>query len=85
MSGTSRQKKKPLRPSGFLIRAIAIELVDDFHDTTGTRIDQNRSVVHGRVTVLAKAVLLRDLVIGHARFRSAPTRCFRCDDSSRKL
>jgi hypothetical protein len=44
MSGTSRQKKKPPRPSGFLIRAIAIELVDDFHDTTGTRIDSSRKL-----------------------------------------
>jgi hypothetical protein len=47
----------------------AVISLDDFDDPARTRIDQNRTVVHNRVTVLARAIFLRHVVIGNAFLR----------------
>src|SRR4051794_39231855 len=69
MSGTSRHKKSRSNRAASSLEQQQSNLFDDFHDTTSTRFDQNRSIVDDRVAILSDTVLLRDLVIGHARFR----------------
>jgi hypothetical protein len=45
---------------------LAVFLLDDFDDPAGSRIDQNRSVVHDRIAIFASAVFPRDVVISNA-------------------
>jgi hypothetical protein len=47
----------------------AVVLLDDLDDPMGARIDQNRTVVHDRVTIIAGAVFRRHLIIGDAFLR----------------
>jgi hypothetical protein len=44
-------------------------LLDHFDDAVGSRVDQNGATIHDGVSVLARAILRRHLVIGDTLFR----------------
>jgi hypothetical protein len=44
-------------------------LFHDFHDATGTGVNQYRSVVDHGVAVLPNTIFLRNVVVSHTRFR----------------
>ena len=57
--------KKPPYHGGFSERDWP-DLFDDLNDAVRVRIDQHRAVVHDRVAIVANAIFLRHVVIGHA-------------------
>jgi hypothetical protein len=63
-----QRKKKPLKLSGFSLM-YTVRLLDDFDYAPRAGVHQNRPIVDDRIAIFANAVLLRNLIIGDARFR----------------